>query len=809
MKSTLKRLLCAALCAVLLLGCLGTASAAGKKKANDPEYSSLFKSWYYVTSSIPEENVTTNTRYLSDLWDKNYTKQEKIVSCEVTFVSGDEALKDAVYTETSERSDGTTDRYLGVKNEMLTAPGQAVFKIVVESENYRWEETDTLVVIDYNEYPLVEVKKDKLEYDGNIGDTFTDGDMLNEAAVVNTKDITEKIGFKTKVEDPIEEFLYLGYSYDDYNGEENYYERARSAVAIDYVYPESGSSTYYRNAVIKKYGVHKMDMNYNMGNFVLRVPVVLKAEGFAIETFDKAVPGGKVQFEAYGSAEKMKVTWSMEGEGATIDPETGLVTIDADTPMGARFTVKATHSDGREVTSELVLNNGILEDVEFPTTRGDQGFLVPVPGGDWYNEDWSMYYAGFVLDAMNYRDNRAMDGKVYLTGDKNNSEILLEDAEPAKAFIETLQDVESDYIKNLKTEWIDIEGHPVLLESFSYYSNGAFYANIGILWYARNTRILRVRVYSKPQEGQGPDDIAPVTLEDMKRFASFLQYDPASAPFVASDAELSVSAKDDAAAVSAGKTLQMIAAFANPDRVNKKNKNDTVNWSVANAETGEEVPGVTISAKGQLKVDKSLTMPVDVLVKAESAKYGSTATIKVSALPVAGQIVTEPAELFFYVGKEDAQTVKAILTPDTVPLTGITWTPAKQGIVEITEAGDGTISVKPLAAGKTAITVKEPGGKSVKLNVSVVDPVESVELTVKGKAKAGGAVNVTAALLPKTAGNKNVEWSLNVGEDVATINAKGQVKISKEAASGTKITVTCKALGAPEPIVATTDIEIP
>ena len=30
-----------------------------------------------------------------------------------------------------------------------------------------------------------------------------------------------------------------------------------------------------------------------------------------------------------------------------------------------------------------------------------------------------------------------------------------------------------------------------------------------------------------------------------------------------------------------------------------------------------------------------------------------------------------------------------------------------------------------------------------------------------------------------------------------------------EAASGTKITVTCKALGAPEPVVATIEIEIP
>ena len=78
-----------------------------------------------------------------------------------------------------------------------------------------------------------------------------------------------------------------------------------------------------------------------------------------------------------------------------------------------------------------------------------------------------------------------------------------------------------------------------------------------------------------------------------------------------------------------------------------------------------------------------------------------------------------------------------------------------------------------------------------------------------GNVKPGGSVTVTAVLQPKTAGNKNVEWSLDVGEDIATIDAKGKVKISKDAASGTKITVTCKALGAPEPVTATTVIEIP
>ena len=68
-------------------------------------------------------------------------------------------------------------------------------------------------------------------------------------------------------------------------------------------------------------------------------------------------------------------------------------------------------------------------------------------------------------------------------------------------------------------------------------------------------------------------------------------------------------------------------------------------------------------------------------------------------------------------------------------------------------------------------------------------------------------VTVKETLAPKQAGNKNVEWTLDVGEDIATV-AKGKVKIAKTAAAGTVITVTCTALGAPEPVVRTVQIEV-
>ena len=177
-------------------------------------------------------------------------------------------------------------------------------------------------------------------------------------------------------------------------------------------------------------------------------------------------------------------------------------------------------------------------------------------------------------------------------------------------------------------------------------------------------------------------------------------------------------------------------------------------------------------------------------------------------MPQVKAVSVEPAELFFYTGTEGSAEVKAVLDPDTVPPLGITWTPSKKDVVEITaDAENGTAVIRPLGAGKITVAVKEPGGKNAKLSVNVIQPVETVELTVKGNAKPGGTVTVAAAVLPKQAGNKDVEWSLDVGEEIATIT-KGKLKIAKTAPAGTVITVTCTAAGAPEPVTATVQVEV-
>ena len=165
------------------------------------------------------------------------------------------------------------------------------------------------------------------------------------------------------------------------------------------------------------------------------------------------------------------------------------------------------------------------------------------------------------------------------------------------------------------------------------------------------------------------------------------------------------------------------------------------------------------------------------------------------------KITLEPAAVTLYAGTDMSVEVKVTLEPEN-PFTGITWKAAREGIVEIEPGEDGTAILRPVARGKTAVTVTEPGGKKANVTVAVTSPVEQVELNASGKAKPGKTITVRTTLLPKTAGVKDVEWFVDTDESIASVNSKGQVSIAKDTPTGTVVTVTCKALGAPEPVSA-------
>ena len=446
-------------------------------------------------------------------------------------------------------------------------------------------------------------------------------------------------------------------------------------------------------------------------------------------------------------------------------------------------------------------NNGVLNGVELKPFYMLEGFCVPVP----VDED---QFAGNQSDEQHlacYTTDKYAPGVIYLD---------YKVYDPIDEFIEIAENAERWYdmkiggldgMNDLQQETILISGHPARVYIMTVPSSSGDYS-LGIMMFGRNNRICRIRLFSGPQNGATLADIPKVTMDDMQRLADAMVYDPAQATITTADGEIILSAKGGATTLSGGKKLQMTAVFANKDKVNKKAKNDTLEWSAVDAETGEPAVNLKMDKKGTITADKTLSAVQKVEILAVSPIFHTSAAYSLTLIPTATGLTAEPSALTFYRGESRKETIYAVLTPDTVPPEGIIWKAKPENIVEISSGENGTATVKPLAAGKTVITVKEPGGKSAKVKISVLEPVESVKLKAKGEAIPGGTVTLTAALSPKKAGNKSLEWSVIAGEDVATINAEGQLKIGKTAPEGTVITVTCRALGAPEPVTAMMDI---
>ena len=176
-------------------------------------------------------------------------------------------------------------------------------------------------------------------------------------------------------------------------------------------------------------------------------------------------------------------------------------------------------------------------------------------------------------------------------------------------------------------------------------------------------------------------------------------------------------------------------------------------------------------------------------------------------MPVIRKLAADPAAVTLYTNSDDEAAVTVTADPD-IALEGLEWTLKPGNIAEVVTGEGGTAVIKAATAGKGTLTVKEPGGKTVGIRVTVDVPVESVSLSWSGNAGPGNVVKVSADVQPKNAGNRKVEWSLDVDKEVAAINDYGRLKINRNTPEGTVIVVTCTAPGAKVPIVEKIEIVV-
>lgn len=393
--------------------------------------------------------------------------------------------------------------------------------------------------------------------------------------------------------------------------------------------------------------------------------------------------------------------------------------------------------------------------------------------------------------------------------------------------------------QNMVKETIEIDGHPAIIATYDKYDHNGFYGHCGVIFYVRQNRLLKILLTAKSTYiyNVWPQDVPTITMDNMRTIAENISYDVSQAPVTEDDVAVFITAKNDPLTVSASKSFELDAGFVDPEKARHESISanyDRFDWYVIDTETGEKVEEVQLNQtraqydrrggveRGRatiksataatdhqkVQVSNKLNRVIYAEVIAESASFHTKASYPIILLPSVKKMTLEPAKSTLYAGSNQTVELKLTYEPEDIPFVGLAWTAAKEGIVEIVPGENGTAIVKPVAKGNAKVTVTGTHGKKASAAVNVIDPVEQVELSFNGAVKAGRKVNIKVALLPKTAAVKDVEWSLDTEENIATINKNGVVTIAKDVPAGTAITVTCTALGAPNPIIGQIVLEV-
>ncbi|WP_370573969.1 Ig domain-containing protein, partial [Methanomethylovorans sp.] len=225
--------------------------------------------------------------------------------------------------------------------------------------------------------------------------------------------------------------------------------------------------------------------------------------------------------------------------------------------------------------------------------------------------------------------------------------------------------------------------------------------------------------------------------------------------------------------VEVGKTLQMTARVM-PTTANNKG----VTWSVTSG-TGT----ATITQTGLLTGTKAGTVTVKATATDGSGVEGSlVVTINAAVVPVTSISVAGQGDVTVIENGKTLQ-MTATVMPAAATNKDVTWSVA---------AGTGTATISPtgLLTGTKSGTVavkaisKDGSGTEGSILITIVEEiVQLTSITVTGAATSvenGKTLQMTAAVTPSTATNKNVKWSVVAGAGNATITQTGLLTGTKE-----------------------------
>lgn len=740
-----------------------------------------FFCWCYATDSLPEG--VEAREYATPLFLYEATDSTRLEEREPKYtirtVSGTEALRDAVKIRNT--AEGLE---LYVDNEVIRTPGESVCRITLEGGQLRAERECRLLVLPWEGSEAAALRH-PAEMTLEKGETVDEAELLERvlenrifrvSAAIQVREASR--GF-VRLEERAELGLKPGKDIPE------------DAVTIG-SRPSGGGAL--RTWKINEYGDYPCEASFAFANIQMDIPVVLHVPSYRIAgpAMIRAGESGTYRVEDAEAGAKRTFTWAMAGKGARVDAETGTVTVDASCEPSV-FTLRAIPSTGEaEATFQFTASDGILEDYRTMEYTSRTGFSFQVITDEEKGFVWGKTEAGIGAQRVDPETFETLYEEFSIHGLAD----FKENPEDARAFYDRYDFREGESI--LAQEDISIDGHPariVLRVSLE----GGMVTYIGSLYYARNNTVLKVRLLSIPAQGSGKEP-PRMTASDLKLIAAGITYDESAVPLKQSDGLFLIACQEGQSEIIAGKSLNFGTWF-NKAEIRGDERLSAVSWRVTEGDAGPAPEGVSITSKGQLTTKKKISRVLNLKVIAESALFHTRAEYAVTVIPIVSRLAAEPSAVTLYRAEDSSAEVRVSMVPSTIPPIGLSWSVAPAGIAEVTPEDDGRAVIRAIAAGRATVTVRELGGKNATIRVRVVEPVEDLRLSVRGTPRPGGRVRLVAEPIPAGAAVKDVTWALDAADSVAAVSRSGNVTISPSAPSGTEITATCTAIGAPEPVV--------
>lgn len=207
----------------------------------------------------------------------------------------------------------------------------------------------------------------------------------------------------------------------------------------------------------------------------------------------------------------------------------------------------------------------------------------------------------------------------------------------------------------------------------------------------------------------------------------------------------------------------------------------TVTWKIY----ASNVSGAKIDAKtGKLTTPsgKTGTIYIRATSTADSSVKSSLFAVSVQNITPVSKITLDTTAVSAFVG--GSGTIRVSKMVDTKGYTvspstsGVSWTSSNPKVVTVDANGNFT-AVGKGTANITCMSL-DGSGKKAQCKVTVLVPVESIEITGQGSIPSGTSATYKAVISPTSASNKKVTWSLSYAASGVSIDSKsGKVTVAK------------------------------